>query len=299
MDVRQLRCLVAIVDEGSFSGAGRRLGMTQPAVSVQIRRLEGELGEPVFLRDGRRISLTATGEALLPHARGALRALHDAETAVQAARGVVSGTVVFGAMPGCGGIGVPEVLKAFRETYPRVAMRVVEASAGDLIRQVATQEVDVAIVGTPSPSTHGLPARVILETPLVAVTAPDHPLALARTIALRDLLAHEVMCTPKGSGIRAALDVARTVEGLGMTVRYESGNPDMLIDFAAHGLGIAVVPDGASTRARSDVAVIEIVNPEVRGRLELIWTAPSAASPAVREMIRLAERLRAPIAVMS
>lgn len=291
MDVRQLRCLVAIVDEGSFSGAGRRLGMSQPAVSVQIQRLESELGEPVFLREGRQVSLTAVGEAIVPHARGAIRALRDAETAVHLSRGVVSGTIAFGTLPGCGGLAVPGLLKAFRETYPHVSMRVVEASADELTRQVTTNEIDVALVGTPSPSTHGLPARVISEDRLVAVTPAAHPFAARGSVSLRDLLAHDVMCTPRGSGIRAAVDAVRRAEGLDLTIQYESGNPDMLVEFAASGLGIAVVPDGASIRERRDIAVIEIVDPVVLGRLELIWTAQSAASPAVREMIRLAEML--------
>src|SRR5699024_6999167 len=122
----QLRCLVTIVDEGGFSSAARRLDMTQPAVSLQVARLEREVGNPVFLRDGRRVRLTATGEALLPHARKALRAIKDAEAAATFASDAVTGSIEMGTVPGCGGANVPELLRDFRNAFPRVSMRVIE-----------------------------------------------------------------------------------------------------------------------------------------------------------------------------
>lgn len=291
MDVRQLRCLVAIVDEGSFSGAARRLDMTQPAVSLQIRRLEEALGEPVFHRNGRSIALTPLGEAILPHARDAFRALQNAETAAQSVRGVISGTVTIGTIPGCGDVGLPEMIVAFRDSYSLVSTTLIESSADDLIRRVTSGELDLAIVGTAAPSTHGLPSRVLTVSRMVAVVPASHDLAGRIAIPLNELLRHDVMCTPPGSGIRAALDFARKAAGLDIVVRYESGNPDMLVRFAAIGLGIGIVPDDPAIRARQDIAVLDIVQPEVIGNLELIWTARSAASPAVRELIRLAEKL--------
>lgn len=291
MDIRQLRCLLAIVDEGSFSSAGRRLGMAQPAVSAQIQRLEREIGDQVFFRDGRTVSLTAVGEVMVPHARAAIRAMRDAEAAAQAARGVVSGTVTFGAMPGCGGLGVPEMLYAFREAFPQISLRVIEASAHELIRQVTHGDIDVALVGTPSPSTHGLPARVIVEERLVAVAPATGAPVSSEAIALQTLLEREIMCTPKGSGIRSALELAARARQLPITIRYESGNPDMLVAFAASGLGVAVVPDASSIRSRRDVVVLDIVEPCVLGRLELVWSTKCAVSPAVRELIRVAEVL--------
>lgn len=291
MDFRQFRCLVAIVDEGSFSGAGRRLGMSQPAVSLQIQRLESGLGEPVFFREGRRVRLTAVGEALLPHARTAMRAFQDARVAVEHSRGAISGSILFGTVPGCGGVGVPGLLKAFQESYPHVSMTLRESSAEELIRLVRHGELDIAIVGTASPPEHGLQSRTIVESNMVAVVAKVHELAAHRTMSLREVLAYEVMCTPKGSGIRAALDAVRKQEGLDLTVSHESGNPDMLVQFASLGLGIAIVPDDVSIRNRDDVAVVTITDPEVTGLLELAWTRQSETSPAVRELIRLAAML--------
>lgn len=291
MDLRQFRCLVAIVDEGGFSAAARRLGMTQPAVSLQIQRLEREVGDAVLVRDRRTTSLTATGEAILPHARKAIRALDEAHAAASSTRGIISGSILIGTVPGCGGADFPAVLGDFRKEYPGVMLRVIESTADDLIRRVRLEDIDIAIVGTASPSTHGLPARIITESRIVAVVASDHPLAGARSITLESLLEHELMCTPKGSGIRAAIDAACDARSPGRTVRYESGNPDVLIRFAAAGLGIAIVPDSPSLHDRDDIAVIEITDPTVSGRLELVWSASAAASPAVRELIRIAADL--------
>lgn len=291
MDLRQFQCLVAIVDEGGFSAAARRLGMTQPAVSLQIGRLEREIGNAVFHRGGRQVSLTAVGASLLPHARRVLRAFEEAGIAARLGQGVVSGSILMGTVPGCGGADVPNLLRALGEEYPHVSVRVIEDSADALIRSVRSEAVDVAVVGTPSPSTHGLPSRIIAETRLVVVAPPGHEVAALSSIPLRQLLDHTVICTPPGSGIRAAIDQARARERLGLQVRYESGNPDVLLRFAAAGLGIAIVPDDPSLQERGDVVVVPIVDPPVWGRLELIWSRHGEASPAVRELIRLAEML--------
>lgn len=291
MDIRQLRCLVTIVDEGGFSSAARHLDMTQPAVSLQVARLERELGHSVFLREGRRVSLTATGEALLPLARKAVRAIEDAEAAATFAGGAVTGSIVMGTVPGCGGANVPELLRDFRNAFPHVSMRVIEGSAGDLIRRVTNEDVDIAIVGTTSPSVHGLPSRIITETRLIAVAPRNHEIAAGKAITLRQLLEETVMCTPRGSGIRAALDQARERKRLDLSVRYESGNPDVLVRFAAAGLGIAIVPDSPSLHGREDVVAIGIIEPQIWGRLELIWNRQADTSPAIRELVRLAEML--------
>jgi DNA-binding transcriptional LysR family regulator len=291
MDLRGLSCFLAVVDQGGFSAAARHLGLTQPSVSLQISRLERSLGGQLFHRLGRRVELTALGEAILPHARSAIRALRDVEAAAAGMRGTLSGTVTIGTIPGCGGVGLPELIASFSKNFPQVTTRLVKSSADLLIREVTNGAIDIAIVGTTCPPTHGLPSRILQESRMVAVAQHGHPVTLEPDIPLRELLRHDVMCTPTGSGIRAAVDAARKAKGLDMVVRYESGNPEMLVGFAAIGLGIAIVPDDAALRVRSDVTVIEIVDPEVRGNLELIWNAASATSPAVRELIRLAEAL--------
>src|SRR5690606_23172511 len=109
MNILQLRCLVAIADEGSFSRAGLRLGLSQPAVSLPIRRLEERRGDAVCLRQGRRVTLTRLGEAIRASAREALRAIGDSETTAEHLRGAVTGSVAFGTFPGCGGMNVPEM----------------------------------------------------------------------------------------------------------------------------------------------------------------------------------------------
>lgn len=291
MNILQLRCLVAIADEGSFSRAGLRLGMSQPAVSLQIRRLEERLGDAVFLREGRRVTLTLLGEAILPHAREALRAIGDIETTAEHLRGAVTGSVAFGTIPGCGGMNVPEMLARFHQSYPLVSLHLTEATADDLIRQVTRHELDGAIVATAAPSSHGLPHRVLRRSRLVAVAPAGHPLASTSAIRTRELLEHELMCTPEGSGIRAALESATAALGAYLRVRFESSTPDMLVELAALGLGVAVVPDDDTLRARGDIAVIDVFEPIVTGNIELIWTSQSAVSPPVRELLQLAREL--------
>jgi DNA-binding transcriptional LysR family regulator len=290
MDIRQIECLVTIVDTGGFGRAGSHLGISQPAVSLQIRRLEEALGGAVFARDGRAVRLTALGESILPHARETLRAIRGIHDTASQARGVIAGSVTVGAIPGWGIDVIPRLLARFREVHPLVAVRLVEALAGDLIQRVREGELDAAITGTAAPSTHGLPHAVLFQSAMVAVVYPSHPLAGRDAVPLADLLAHPVMCNPANSGIRATIDAARRQTGLPLVVQLESGNPRMLVNLAAHRLGIAIVPDDDdSLRQRRDVHVLAITDPPVIGNVELIWTTQSAINPAVREFLALAQ----------
>ena len=182
MELRQLAYFVTVAHEESFTRAAARLHVAQPGVSQQIRRLEAELGTPLFDRSGRRPRLTPAGNALLPHARDALAASDAGRAALAALNGIVSGRLQLGTIPGIPSIDLPSLLAAFHAAHPRVEITFDEGQPLPLIESVRRDDHDAVIVGlsTPDPP-DGLSVEVIDVEPLVLVTSPDHPLAAGRS----------------------------------------------------------------------------------------------------------------------
>src|SRR5262245_24643763 len=117
MELRQLEYFVAVAEEANFTRAAQRVHVAQPAVSAQIARLERELGQPLFDRSRRAVRLTAAGEAALPFARQALRAVADVSTAVDEVGELVRGSVTIGTVT-AHNVDMPELLAAFHTAHP-------------------------------------------------------------------------------------------------------------------------------------------------------------------------------------
>ena len=139
MELRQLAYFVAVAEEAHFTRAAERLQIAQPAVSQQIRRLEAELGERVFLRDRRSVSLTPAGEALLPHARAALESgASTGAEAVAAQRGLLSGPLAIGLVHPLPGRAIVRTVGAFAREHPAVELRLHEGETDALLEAVAS-----------------------------------------------------------------------------------------------------------------------------------------------------------------
>src|SRR5690349_24521422 len=146
MDLRQLTYFVAIAEEGQFTRAAERVSVAQPAVSAQIRRLERELGEPLFHRDARAVRLTVAGEALLPHARAALAAAQRGRDTIASIRGVLQGRLRIG-VAGPVDARLAETLGAFHRAHPAIDLALTSEHNAALLDAVASGAVDAAVVG--------------------------------------------------------------------------------------------------------------------------------------------------------
>ena len=155
MEFRQLEAFVAAADEGGITRAAGRLHIVQSAISASLRRLEAELGTPLFERRARGVVLTDAGRALLPHARAALAAADAGREAVDAIRGGLRGVVRLGIMqsqsPPGSRVSVPRLLRDFRDRHPGVELRVGHGAGGsaEMAQQVADGTLDLAFVALP------------------------------------------------------------------------------------------------------------------------------------------------------
>jgi len=288
MELRQLEYLVTVVDDGGFTRAAQRLHVAQPGVSAQVRRLEAELGQELLDRGGRRVRPTAAGEAILPYARVALDAVRGVRQAVDELSGLLRGRVAVGTVTSYGELPVPQLLAEFHAAHPQVEITLSDDASDRLLADVRDGRLDLAVAATAGPVPAGVATLVLIDTELAAAVARGHPLARRRSLTIAALAAHDLVCLPRGAGVRAALDAAA---GGAAHVAYEAADPRVVADLAEQGLGVAILPRGLA-EARPGLHAIALTRPAPRARLVLAWRAAGPVSPAARALAALArERL--------
>ncbi|MCT2594348.1 LysR family transcriptional regulator [Streptomyces sp. N2-109] len=294
MQLQQLRYFAAVADTRHFTRAAQREHVAQPSLSQQIRALERELGAELFHRARGHISLTDAGEALLPLAR---RILADTETArreVQEVAQLRRGRVRLGAPPSLCASMVPDVLRAFRDSYPGVDLVVHEDGSQDLVRVLAAGELDLALIITPLVGqAPALTAYELLREDLVVVSSPDGPApAQGRTIRIADLRGRPLAMFRRGYDLRDFTLAECRAAGFEPVLGVEGGEMDAVLGFVRAGLGVAVVP--GMVAARSGLRTTPFAPPGLHRTISVAHRGDVSPPRAARELQRiLRERMGA------
>ncbi|MDE2604512.1 MAG: LysR family transcriptional regulator [Burkholderiales bacterium] len=202
---RQLRVFTEVARQLSFAKAARTLHLTPPAVTMQVKELEAQIGLPLFERKGRQVSLTTPGEYMLVYARRLLSVLKDAEDAAARLKRAEAGTLTIG-MVSTAKYFLPRLLAEFRREHEHVEIRLVEGNREKLVALLQGNEVDIAVMGRP-PRELATRAEPFAAHPHVFVAAPDHPLAhQGLPVAVESLRPHDFIVREEGSGTRAAME---------------------------------------------------------------------------------------------
>jgi DNA-binding transcriptional LysR family regulator len=154
MEIRQLEYFVAVAEEANFTRAAERVRITQPGISAQVRRLERELGAPLFDRSTRLASLTPAGAAALGHARAALAAADAVRAAVDEVNGLLRGRLVVGMVTACTVTPLFDALAAFHRVHPGIEISLLEDSSDRLVERIRTGAADLCLsASAPAPPT--------------------------------------------------------------------------------------------------------------------------------------------------
>ncbi|HEY3725524.1 MAG TPA: LysR substrate-binding domain-containing protein [Solirubrobacteraceae bacterium] len=290
MELRQLEYFVAVADQASFTRAARLLHVAQPGVSAQMRQLERELGQELLDRSGRKVRLTPAGSAVLPYARAALDAAGGVRQVADELAELRRGEAAFGMVTGCGGIGVPDLLAAFHGEHPAIEISLVEDASDRLAAAVTGGTLDVALIGRSGPALARLDRQIVIDDALVAAVQPGHPLSDRSAVGLSELAKLPLISLPRGTGLRTALDEACAAAGLQPTIAFEAADPKILAELARRGLGVAILAASMIGDDPGSLHGLEIVRPQLRGRIELVWRASGPISPAARALIAAARR---------
>ncbi|WP_372782328.1 LysR family transcriptional regulator [Phenylobacterium sp.] len=245
MDLRRLRYLVVVAEEGHITRAAERLGIQQPPLTRQIRALEEELGVRLFERLPRGMRLTDAGRAVVGEAQAILeRAGRLPDLAARAARGERGRLAVGYTSSGAFHPFVAQQIRAFRAASPGVLLALAEDGTPELVRGLEEERLDAAFVR--SGGTHGsdLLVEPVLEEPMVAALPTGHPLARLKSVALA-ALAEETFVfyrRPTGPGLHDAIVAACLRAGFSPMVGQEAPRMSSTLGLVAAGLGVSIVP---------------------------------------------------------
>ena len=243
MDLRHLVTFCAVVDRGSFSAAAEDLGISQPAVSAQIRSLENRLDQRLLDRNGRRVVLTEAGRVLEAHARRMIALEGELERAMGEVGERIAGRLVIGSSTGPGEVLLPRVLGAFRSAHPDVTVSLVVHDTQTICDRVLDGELELGIVGAARPS-RGLEFAPFLRDELVVIAPKTHPLAARAALTLEELAREPLLMQQTGSGVRAVLEAGLRAAGIKpqeLQVEMELGLQQSVKAAVLAGLGITVI----------------------------------------------------------
>ncbi|MCD8522942.1 MAG: LysR family transcriptional regulator [Saccharospirillaceae bacterium] len=237
---RQLQVFYAVYELESYSKAGELLGLTQPAVSSQMRQLEQALGMPLFEYVGRRLFVTAAGEKLAQSVAGIFGELRKLQTDLAELDGKVAGELKLVAVNTAQYV-VPYLLRAFLNLYPQinVSVRVVNRAAA--IQRLNDNSDDLVIMGM-VPTEKPLASLPFLNNELVPVVPAEHPLLRQATVSPQEFLDSNLLMREAGSGSRLALEVHCQQQRLQVKPSMEIGSNDAVKHAVIAGLGVAVLP---------------------------------------------------------
>jgi DNA-binding transcriptional LysR family regulator len=262
MEIRQLRYFLSAVRRGSLRAAARDHFVTQPAVSIQLKKLEEEVGEKLYFRAGKRIVPTQAGDLLIPQIEEVLQRIDLLKESVQGLRGLEHGRLKLGNIDAASIYVLPGVFRLFRRRYPGVDIQVVVADSDSLLDALDVGEVELAIVTLPL-ARDNIEVMPFYEDVMVLVASPRHDLVTDRALRRNPLEAAAetgLISYPAGSTTRRLIESVFIDNGLDFRAAMEMSSPEAIKRLTETGLGASILP-------------LKIVSNEVRrGTLRVIPT---------------------------
>lgn len=261
LDISLLETFILVADLESFSSAARRLGLTQPAVSLQMKSLEKELSAPLIDRSHSRVVLTPAGRTAYAHAKKILadRELMIAE--IPRSTGRVAGQLLIGASNIPGEYILPPVLSEFRNIHPEVGISVEIKDSSGIIEMMRKSEIELGFTGAEPGS--DMACQCFEKDRLVLITPPHHPFSTKRKLKLASVMGEPFVNRLDGSGTRTTFESglqARGIDPGGISTVAELGSTQAVISAVRSGMGVAVVSNLAAEQpSRAGlVAMVEL-----------------------------------------
>jgi DNA-binding transcriptional LysR family regulator len=229
----------AVARQLSYTRAAEELHLSQPAVSMQVRQLEDEVGLPLFEKLGRTIDLTEAGRELYYYSRSINRSLQEMEEVLEALKGVSRGRLSV-AVASTVNYFAPRLLAAFHLRYPGISLKLDVTNRETLVRQLEANSVDMVMMGQP-PEAVDVESEVFMTNPLVVIAPPGHPLVNERAIPLSRLSAETFVMREPGSGTRQAMERYFAEHGVAIRHGMQMTRNEAIKQAVRAGLGLSVV----------------------------------------------------------
>ena len=241
MDLRKIQFFFSVIEHGNLSSAAQALRVSQPTLTRQIQAIEQEFQTALFVRGGRGMLLTDAGRQLQEGLQSIERQLRLLKTDVAAVSVEPTGEVAFGIPPSPRSLVAVPLVKQFNAAYPRIAVRLVEETSGQLRDLVANGMLDIAVTNTGEP-THGIQSQVLGREQLVLVGPAQAKLAMRRETPIKALAELPLILTMRPNSLRLMVENGLGLHGLQANVRVEANTLPLMTDLVAAGLGYTVLP---------------------------------------------------------
>jgi LysR family nitrogen assimilation transcriptional regulator len=297
MDLKQLDYFVHVADAQSFSRAAQLLAVAQPALSRQIRSLEVELRQTLFLRNGRGVTLTPPGARLLSHARGILQQVARVRAELDESRSAPLGRVALGVPPSVSRVLSGPLVAEFRSRLPRADISIAEGLTVHILEWLALGRIDLGLVYNP-PASPAVELRPFVEQQLYLIGRSRRGSGeRAAGIGLRQLPGYPLIIPSRPHTIRMLVDSRLSALGLKANVALEIDGVRAILDLVQRGHGYAVLPRHAliEAGAQAKLTARPIVRPALRSVMALATSAQRPLTRMAQETIGLVQSIGLPL----
>jgi LysR family transcriptional regulator, low CO2-responsive transcriptional regulator len=237
--LHQLKVFQTVAESQSFTRAAEVLHLTQPAVSIQVKQLEDNVGLPLLEVVGKKIYLTQAGEELLRYSRGINRSLNEATQVLDELKGMQRGRLTI-AVASTANYFAPRLLATFNCRFEHVKVSLDVTNREGLLRHLETNDVDIVIMGRP-PDNLDLAAEAFMDNPLVVIAPPSHPLTATQHINVLDLQSQTFLIREQGSGTRIAMERCFREKNMTLSTGMEMNSNEAIKQAVQAGLGLGIV----------------------------------------------------------
>jgi DNA-binding transcriptional LysR family regulator len=282
VSLRQLRVFEAVARQLSYTRAAEELHLTQPAVSMQVRQLEDEVGLPLFEKLGKTIGLTEAGREIYHYSRGINRSLQEMEEVLESLKGVRRGRLSV-AVASTVNYFAPKLLAVFHQRYPGISLKLDVTNREQLLRLLEANAVDMVLMGQP-PDAVDVESEAFMENPLVVIAPPEHPLAREHDVPLAQLAAEVFVMREPGSGTRQAMERFFAEQGIAIRHGMQMTRNEAIKQAVRAGLGLSVVSLHTvelelETRR---LVVVDVQEFPIERQWHLVYRRGKRLSPAAR-----------------
>lgn len=282
MDLKPLNIFLTVADLASFTRAAEKLRMAQPAVSIAVRKLEEELGVPLFNRKDRSVTLTAEGAVFRQHARAILGEVQTARRAVEEMRELARGEVSVGIPTMLGSYYFPDLIIEFIRRHPQLQFSVKEHGTRTLQKMIAEGELDLGIVVTENiPET--LEVRPFLQQEMVVCVPPRHPFARQPHVTFAEFARESLVLFKEGYFQREVIARVGGKAGLAPRITFETNLLPLIKQAVRKGIGITTLLEMVFADDPELVAVK--FEPSIRFELGIAWKKNAFLSQANRRFV--------------
>lgn len=288
--LQQLRLFEAVARHKSFTRAAEEVHLSQPAVSIQVKRLEENVGLALFEQVGKKISLTEAGRELYDASKDVLGRLLELDDSIDSLRGEVAGSLNVTAVTSAKYF-LPHLLGAFQRRYPELEPKLMVANRASLLERVADNEDDLYVMGHVPPDID-VEEYPFLENIIVVVASPDHPLAKKRKITLEEVAKERFLVRESGSGNRKVVEEYFQEHGYVIKPYMELGSAEAIKQGVMAGLGISALSlhNLRLEIAAEQIVVLKLEGFPLRRRWNVVHRKGKRLSPAALGFIEFLQK---------